>query len=364
LRITFLLPPTGPIPTGGSRIIYEYADRLQARGHEVRVLHVTNLPFSRYAKRLPPIRWIKEYLRHRQELRSHRDALCWFPFSQPVQVDRISRICDAEIPDGDIVFSTWWATAHGVQKLRPSAGRKFYLVQHYETWGGAKHLVEQTYLMGQRIVVVSHWLKDRLAEIQSAVYGVVPNAIDTRIFKQLSPLTSRRLTQVGMIYSGQEFKRCADGIQALRLVKEKFPDLQVEFVGACPAPEGLEPWITYIQNPSQQDLVQFYNRQTIFISSSHVEGFGLPGAEALACGCALATTNSGGVMDYAIHEQTALVSEPLQPQELANNIERLLRDEELRIRTAATGQAFVQTQLDWNKAVETMEALLQQSGQA
>ena len=47
MRITFVLPKFSRHPIGGVRIAYEYANRLQARGHEVAVVHpVPGLEFE------------------------------------------------------------------------------------------------------------------------------------------------------------------------------------------------------------------------------------------------------------------------------------------------------------------------------
>jgi glycosyltransferase involved in cell wall biosynthesis len=56
----------------------------------------------------------------------------------------------------------------------------------------------------------------------------------------------------------------------------------------------------------------------------------MPGLEAMACGAALATTDTKGSRDYAFDEKTALVSPPRQPEVLAANILRLLGGPALR----------------------------------
>ena len=42
-RVTFVLPGHGKNPIGGYKVAYEYANHLQARGHEVTVIHPTRL---------------------------------------------------------------------------------------------------------------------------------------------------------------------------------------------------------------------------------------------------------------------------------------------------------------------------------
>lgn len=50
----------------------------------------------------------------------------------------------------------------------------------------------------------------------------------------------------------------------------------------------------------------------------------------MACGVPVVTTDSGGIRDYAINEETALVVSPRKPEELAAAVIRLLKDTPLR----------------------------------
>jgi len=76
--------------------------------------------------------------------------------------------------------------------------------------------------------------------------------------------------------------------------------------------------------------------------------------EAMACKCALVTTDNGGCRDYAIHGKTALVSQPKNPEELAENLVRVLENEELLKTIAQNGYDHVR-QFTWDKAVDKME---------
>ena len=121
---------------------------------------------------------------------------------------------------------------------------------------------------------------------------------------------------------------------------------------------SLPAWIEYNYDPTQQELVNsVYNGSSIYVCPSWQEGFGLPPAEAMACGCAIAVTDSGGVRDFADHEVTALISPPKQPAALAANVIRLLEDNDLRIRLAEAGHERIQ-QLTWERSTDLLEKLL------
>jgi glycosyltransferase involved in cell wall biosynthesis len=77
----------------------------------------------------------------------------------------------------------------------------------------------------------------------------------------------------------------------------------------------------------------------------------------MACGCALVTTDNGGSRDYAFHKKNALISPPNNSHLLAQNIIKLLKEDDLRIRLAKSGYEYVQ-QLTWERSTNLLERLM------
>jgi glycosyltransferase involved in cell wall biosynthesis len=94
-------------------------------------------------------------------------------------------------------------------------------------------------------------------------------------------------------------------------------------------------------------MAAFYGACDLFVFSSRGEGFGLPALEAMACGCAVITTDSGGVRQFASDAQNCLMTSPNDAQALAHAIESLVHDAECRKALADAGretaQAYDQT---------------------
>ncbi len=99
----------------------------------------------------------------------------------------------------------------------------------------------------------------------------------------------------------------------------------------------------------------------MFVCSSIVEGFGLTSVEAMACGCALVTSDNGGSEDFAFHDDTALVSPPDDVETMTEHVVALLRDDTRRLRIARRGQEYVQ-RFDWDASCRTLEAFLIEYG--
>ena len=122
-------------------------------------------------------------------------------------------------------------------------------------------------------------------------------------------------------------------------------------------PASLPAWSRYGGNVTNQRLRTLYNGSRIYVCSSFAEGFALPPAEAMACGCAVAATDCGGIREFAVNDVNALLSAPGDADALARNIIRLLEDDQLRVRLAIAGHQLI-SRFSWETAANTLEELI------
>ena len=156
-----------------------------------------------------------------------------------------------------------------------------------------------------------------------------------------------------MPYRRQEWKGEKDGIRAFEAVKEKFPNIQLVMFGPKTG-SNIPSYAEFHLKPSNSELRKIYNSCGIFVFPSWYEGFGMPPMEAMACKCAVVTTNVGGVPDYSIPGKTALVCEPRDIKGLTQNIIRLIENESERRKIAESGYNYIK-QFTWNKATDELE---------
>lgn len=344
LRISIVLPFPVTKPVGGAKIMYEYANRLQERGHVVRLFHSIRRP---YKKMKSPLWWKQLTYALRGASRPK-----WFPLHRAIRSEIVAEITDAYLPDADIVLSTWWEMAYMTSALSPSKGTPFQLIQDHETWAGAIDKVHASYGLRAKPLVIAKYLQDIVEEVTGTRPLHIPNAIDTDRFAQKVPNGARNPASVLMLYSNEPRKGTSFGINALLAVKAQVPGLEVTLFGVDENPE-LPAWIEYHRRPG--NLVDLYNRHALFFSPSLGEGWALPPAEAMACGCAVVCTDIGGHADYAVDRETALLAPPKEVDAMRDALLALIRDEDLRERLSRNGHHLVNSKFNWQTSVTLLE---------
>ena len=110
----------------------------------------------------------------------------------------------------------------------------------------------------------------------------------------------------------------------------------------------------------QHEMAAVYGSADLFIEASSQAGWNNPAAEALACRVPLVCTDIGGVRDFAVHEQTALLVPPGDVSALAAAILRMAQDAGLRERLAAAGLERI-GRFDWDRSADQLVEILERS---
>lgn len=351
MRITFVLPDYPRQPSGGFRVVYEYANHLAGRGCAVAVVHPARRPLDGI-RPYSAYRRLRSRGHHLRNLLS-RPGVRWQHVDPRVRLLFVPDLSARHVPDADAVFATWWTTADALLGYPASKGGKCYLLQHYESWGGPSHRVDATWRAPLEKIVIARWLYEKglALGVPAETMTYIPNGINHTLFRQTRPLASRP-PRVAMLYSALEWKGAREGLEALRIAKAAEPRLEAVLFGVARRPKRLAPWIEYVRDPSRSTLVErVYNGSAVYLCPSHAEGWHLPPAEAMACGCAVVSTDIDGVRDYARDGETALLSLPRDASALAANLLRLLREDVLRVRLAAAGHAWIQ-RFEWEQSTD------------
>jgi glycosyltransferase involved in cell wall biosynthesis len=335
MRVTFLCPHLRI--AGGVRAILTYADRLARRGHEVVVVVPGRRTWWGGVREGARPDWIGEFL---------------------PRVEWVGRWTADALPAADALVATAWQTAAAVAAAPPRAGRRFYFVQHYESlYHGPADLVDATYRLPLRTIVISTWLRDVLREKFGRDAEILVTPVDPALFHRVAAPRAPGPPRVLMLQHEAAWKGVADGMEAVRRVRATGGVLTLVGFGLKAPPDGVR-YDEFHANPPQPSLAELYSGVDVYLCPSWDEGLGMPAMEAMACGAALVTYDNGGCRDYARDGATALVARRRDVPALAAALERLLNDGALRRHLAAAGEAYIRTQFDWDRAVARMENLL------
>lgn len=352
MKITFVLPFGGHVPVGGVKVVYEYANQLVTLGHVVHVIH----PAGLYLGVGQNDRWVRNVVKFFWYGLTRRYLpTSWFVLDERVRIRWVPSLQSLFVPKADAIIATAWETAEWVARFPENRGRKFYLIQGFEDWSVDRERLVKTWKLPLKKIVISRWLQ-KIAETLNEPSCYIPNGLDFVKFGLDMPPEERNPRQFLMLYHELPLKGTQDGIQALTQVRACFPDIELTLFGvSLPKPGELPDWVRFEQRPSIERLRTLYNQTAIFIGSSWSEGWSLTAAEAMQCGCATVLTQNGGHDEFAVHEETSLMSPPKDVNAMARNILRLLNDDRYRIQLAKTGVQQV-TRFTWPRAAHALEA--------
>ena len=323
MRVAFVCP-SAPHPVGGVVAMYEFANGLVRRGHEVHLLHGDIFG-------------------------NHIDSiadLAWFRFEDGIHQHLVGAGGERGLPDFDIFFGTGAGERLGLPVM---------LVQGFDMFYRA--VEREAFRTPCLKICVATWLIEVGVRFGAPreQFRYVPMGIDHERFQPSSTIGARP-TRVAVLYSAHPAKGWPVAQEALELARRQRPDLDVVAFGTAEPPASLPPWLTFVAHPEPDVLVRdIYNGSSIFVQASEHEGFGFTAVEALACDCALVRTDTGGSADYALEGETGRRAEPGDAAGLAARIVELVDDPGTRIALAERGEQFVR-RFDWDRGAELMEA--------
>ncbi|HZP58334.1 MAG TPA: glycosyltransferase family 4 protein [Dehalococcoidia bacterium] len=215
-----------------------------------------------------------------------------------------------------------------------------------------------------RVIVVSETSRRDVEE----AFGLDPervrtvyNGIDTDTFRPL-PGVGREAGKILYVGNSEDRNKGARYfLEALDLLKDEL-DFRVTFVDnerwrLKLAPRlvdqfGLNSRIDFTGRIPTAELVRHYNEAMLFVTSSVHEGFGLPLAEAMACGAPVVATDIGAYREIARHGEDAWLVPPADPRALANAIRMMWNDASLRGRIGEGGRRRILEKFNWRTAAE------------
>ena len=322
MRLTFSWPTTARFG-GGVDALFQYANALARRGHDVHVIHGPATP-----DRIADL-----------------DELTWFRFEDSITHEVLDSL-DETTHEGDVVFQP-----HGPPRL----GEPATVIQGYKLL--ATRFERSAFRTPCPKFCVASWLVDIGVGWGSSREQLihVPVGIDPVFHEPVSD--GPRDIDVAMLHTHHPSKGSRYGLAALERLRELRPDASVVVFGFDGDPDMVPDWIEHLVGPSRNELRDLLDRTKVFLQPSRREGFGLTAVEAMARGCALVTTDNGGSRDYAFDGDSALLIPRDDAARTAEVLASILDDDARRAAISRRGKE-VSARFDWDLVAETLEGHL------
>lgn len=332
LRLALIIPPFREA-SGGHNTLMKLFTRLEQRGHACSV-------------------WLADYHNEMRDVRAARlrsEIREYFaPFEGPVYKGF------EDWQAADVAIATGWQTMHAMLTLDRCRARAYLVNDHepeFYATSVERVLAEDTYRHGLHCIAASPWLRDLLIER----YGVSADAFQLGVEGDTyRPLPVQRRTDTVVYYARHSTPRRAVpiGLMALAELHRRRPDVRIVLFGTDKPLHAAFPYEHMgVLSPAQ--LARLYSEATVGLCLS-LTNFSLMPKEMLACG--LPCVELAGVSAESIFgADGALDLAPLDPQKIAQALERLLADPALRERRSREGGEFVASHT-WDHATDEVEA--------
>jgi phosphatidyl-myo-inositol dimannoside synthase len=185
------------------------------------------------------------------------------------------------------------------------------------------------------------------------------------------------LLTVARIVKANRYKGHDVVIRALPKVVSAVPDVAYVIVGdgddldylrRLASECGVEKNVTFAGRVSDAELPLLYNACDAFVMCSRedrsqrgilAEGFGLALVEASACGKPVIAGRSGGVPDAVQHRITGLLVNPVDTDEVAAAIVKVLQEPGLARTMGDNGRRWVENEMNWTRAADEFQQAME-----
>jgi len=347
LRINYVMWTVGP--SGGHRTLFELANRLSARGHDVSITAL------------------------------YRDSRQWFPVKVPItyayamssrteaivrrgvlamkrrrllglHLDDIRTLTGA-IPTCDVNVASYCFTAFAVHRSGKGL-KRVYHIQNLCNLGNnyERRMGRESYFLPLSKIVNSSRVRRGLEELKApGPFTTIFPGVDLDTFKPT--VQKARRPRVICYGSTQPWKGFNDALKAIEIAREK---VDIEFIAFGPRRPLEDGDYKFVEKPTDSELVDLYSSSHILLNTSWAESFPTTAQEAMACGTTIVAV-SIGTEDLLKDSENSILIPKHSPEKAAESLVRLFEDSDLRERLRQKAFNTISA-YGWERVVDRFEA--------
>lgn len=149
-------------------------------------------------------------------------------------------------------------------------------------------------------------------------------------------------------------KGCNELFRAFQILKEKYPDSKLLFVGPIEKEDTIEPALLkyfyecddIIKTGRVKNVERYMSVMDVFVLPSYREGFGLSVVEASAMGVPVVVTQYPGPSSAMVENVTGISVPVKDVESIVKNVDLLLSDKKLAYQYGQAGRKYVETSYD------------------
>uniref|UniRef100_A0A7V5XFI1 Glycosyltransferase family 1 protein n=1 Tax=Thermodesulfobacterium geofontis TaxID=1295609 RepID=A0A7V5XFI1_9BACT len=186
-----------------------------------------------------------------------------------------------------------------------------------------------------KVITVSQTSKRDIVDhfkIAEDKIAVIYPGVDRSVFK---PLNLERENFILWVGSLKFYKNVHGLIEAFKILKQNYKipyKLTIAGYGVGELrgkiDEKIRDDVDFVDKVKDEILLKLYNRALVFVFPSFYEGFGLPPLEAMACGCPVVVSDTGGLPEVC--GDAGIYCNPQDPYDIARAIYEVISSKELR----------------------------------
>jgi glycosyltransferase involved in cell wall biosynthesis len=209
--------------------------------------------------------------------------------------------------------------------------------------------------------------------LKSQEIVIIPNGIpEPSTLSEVSESTPKALPEILFCGMVSEEKGVGILLDACTTLKQRGASFRCKIVGKAASEMEEKKFKDFIQNDQLEGTVEFsgplysdrkwkaYAGADIFCFPTHysAESFGLVAVEAMMFGLPVVATNWRGLPDIVVDGETGFLVPPKDAKSIAERLERLISDQDLRRKMGAAGRRRYEENFTVEKFRNSMEEVL------